>query len=79
MAGQKTLLPLNAERTAFAEVEMPMLGDTYVSKHGRVGKVVELVVKTTLGGYGTLNIAFEVTDPETGDITVQWACVSPMA
>jgi hypothetical protein len=78
MAGQTTLLPLNAERTKFAEVAMPTLGDTYITPNGRSGLVVEIVVKMTKGGYGTLNICFESVD-EKGDINVQWACVSPMA
>lgn len=79
MAGQTTLLPLNTERTKFAEVAMPTLGDTYITPNGRTGIVVEIVVKMTKGGYGTLNICFESVDAETGDIDVQWACVSPMA
>jgi hypothetical protein len=79
MAGQTTLLPLNIERSKFAEVAMPTLGDTYITPNGRTGLVVEIVVKMTKGGYGTLNIAFDTLDPETGDIDRQWACVSPMA
>lgn len=79
MAGQTTLLPLNTERSKFTEVAMPTLGDTYITPNGRTGIVVEIVVKMTKGGYGTLNIAFESKDAETGDTYVQWACVSPVA
>jgi hypothetical protein len=62
------------------KVQAPKLNTTYTTPNsGRTGVVRELAVKMTNGGYETLNIGFDVLDPTTGEVTRQWACVSPLA
>ncbi len=74
-----TKVPLNTDRTAFAEIEMPELGELYRTPNGRYGIVTYLSTKFTKSGYAVLTIGFENVDPKTMEVKTDWACVSPMA
>lgn len=74
-----TKLPVNAERTLFAEVEMPELGEKYTTPNGRVGIVNYLSTKFTKSGYAVLTIGFENVNAKTMEVKTDWACISPMA
>lgn len=80
MANSTTSVITLATTGKAVKVKAPKLNTTYTTANsGRTGVVRELAVKMTAGGYETLNIGFDVLDPATGEITRQWACVSPMA
>jgi hypothetical protein len=74
-----TKVPLNEERTLFAEIEMPELGEKYKTPNGRHGIVTYLSTKFTKSGYAVLTIGFENVDAKTMEVKTDWACVSPMA
>lgn len=80
MANSNSVVITLATPAKPVKVKAPKLNTTYTTANsGRTGVVRELAVVMTTRGYETLNIGFDVVDAETGEITRQWACVSPMA
>jgi hypothetical protein len=76
---QTMQMPLATDLSVSIPMEIPELGELWMTPNGRWGIVNYLSSKFTKSGYVVVNVGFENVDPITLEPKTEWACISPMA